>query len=130
MAGPSRKRSRRRRAARRRPQRTLATPAETPLPRLGRSISHNLPVQVTSFIGREREIAEVKHLLAGTHLLTLTGAGGCGKSRLAMQVASELLKDYADGVWLAQLAPLADPAFVPQTIASVLRVPEQPGRLV
>jgi non-specific serine/threonine protein kinase len=120
----------RKHAARRRPQRIPATPAETPPPRLGRSISHNLPVQVTSFIGREREIAEVKHLLSDTHLLTLTGAGGCGKSRLALQVASELLQDYADGVWLAQLASLADPAFVPQTIASVLRVPEQPGRPV
>jgi predicted ATPase len=81
-------------------------------------------------LGREREIAEVKRLLADTRLLTLTGAGGCGKSRLALQVASELLRDYADGVWLSQLAPLADLAFVPQTIASVLRVPEQPGRLV
>ena len=130
MVSPSRKRLPRKHAARRRPQRIPATPAETPPPRLGRSISHNLPVQVTSFIGREREIAEVKHLLSNTHLLTLTGAGGCGKSRLALQVASDLPQDYADGVWLAQLASLADPAFVPQTIASVLRVPEQPGRPV
>jgi len=91
---------------------------------------HNLPTQLTSFIGREREIAEIKRLLGTSPLVTLTGAGGCGKSRLALQVASELLKDYADGVWLAQLAALSDPAFVPETIASVLRVSEQPGRPV
>ena len=91
---------------------------------------HNLPTQLTTFIGREREIAEVTHLLSGTHLLTLTGPGGCGKSRLALRVASGLLQDYADGVWLAQLAPVSDPAFVPQTIAAALRVLEQPGRPV
>jgi predicted ATPase/DNA-binding CsgD family transcriptional regulator len=130
MASPPKKRLARRRASRRRPKRIPVTPVEPPPPALGHAVSHNLPVQVTSFIGREREIAEVKRLLSVTHLLTLTGAGGCGKSRLALQVASELLQDYVDGVWLAQLASLSDPGFVPQTIASALRVPEQSGRAV
>lgn len=90
----------------------------------------NLPVQLTTFIGREREIAEITHRLSDAHLLTLTGPGGCGKSRLALQVAAGLLQDYADGIWLAQLAPVSDPAFVPQTIAAALRVSEQLGRPV
>src|SRR5437867_10271679 len=92
------------------------------------AVSHNLPLQLTSFIGREREIAEVERLLGGTRLLTLTGAGGCGKTRLALRVAEGVLGDYADGVWLVELAPLADPALVPQAIASALGVREAPGR--
>src|SRR5215469_16770679 len=76
---------------------------------------HNLPTQRTSFIGRDREIAEIKQLLGTTRLLTLTGSGGCGKTRLALQVAADLLEVYRDGLWLVELAALADPALVPQT---------------
>lgn len=88
----------------------------------------NLPQQVASFIGREREIAEVKRLLTATRLLTLTGSGGTGKTRLSLQVGAELLDSYEDGVWLVELAPLTDPALLVQTIASVLAVREEPGR--
>jgi predicted ATPase len=90
--------------------------------------SNNLPIQLTSFIGREREIAEVKTLIGAARLVTLTGSGGAGKTRLALQVAAELAEDYPDGVWLAEFAPVGDPALVPQTVASALSVAEQPGR--
>ena len=69
-------------------------------------------------MGRESEIGQVRKLLAATCLLTLTGAGGSGKSRLSLQVAADLLEDYPDGVWLAELASLSDPALVPQAVAS------------
>ena len=84
--------------------------------------THNLPIQLTSFIGREREMANVEHLLLQSRLVTLTGAGGCGKTRLALQVAADLAdaKQFVNGVWLVELAPLADPALVSQTVASVL----------
>jgi len=103
-------------------------PSEFPPLRTLDVLPHNLPIQLTSFIGREREIAQVKGFLSTTRLFTLTGAGGAGKSRLAFQVAAEALEDFADGVWIVELASLADPALVPQAIASVLSVPEQPGR--
>ena len=89
---------------------------------------NNLPIQLTSFIGRENEIAEVRHLLAKTRLLTLTGPGGTGKTRLSLQVAAEVLDTFPDGVWLVELAPLSDPALVPQAVASIWNVREQPGR--
>src|SRR5207247_3637939 len=89
---------------------------------------HNLPVQWTSFIGREREIAELKRLLPTTHLITLTGPGGSGKTRLALQVAADLLAEYPDGVRLVELAALADPALVPQPVAAALGVSQPPGR--
>jgi len=90
--------------------------------------SHNLPIQLTSFIGREKEIAEIKRLITANHLITLTGAGGSGKTRLAQQVAADLLAVFPDGMWLVELAPLADPALVPQTVASVLGIKEEVGR--
>jgi class 3 adenylate cyclase len=74
------------------------------------TLPNNLRQQLTSFIGREEAMAEVKQWLATTRLLTLTGSGGCGKTRLALQVAADLPEDYPDGVWLVELAPLADPA--------------------
>jgi Novel STAND NTPase 1 len=90
--------------------------------------NNNLPLQLTSFIGREREIARIKAVLAETRLLTLTGAGGSGKTRLALQVAGELAPTMADGVWLVELAPLSDSALVPLVVAKVLDVREEPGR--
>jgi predicted ATPase/class 3 adenylate cyclase len=92
------------------------------------ALLNNLPQQVTSFIGREKEIAEVKALLGKTRLLTLTGSGGGGKTRLGLQVAAELLDDIGDSVWLVELAPLADKNLVTQTVARVLGVREEPGR--
>ncbi len=89
---------------------------------------NNLPVQLTSFVGREKEIAEVKRALASARLVMLTGAGGCGKTRLALQVAVEAQEEYPDGVWLAELAAMADPALVPQALATALAVREEPHR--
>ncbi len=88
---------------------------------------HNLPAQVTSFVGRTREMDTLKTLLGETRMLTLTGSGGCGKTRLALEVAGRLLGKYPDGIWYADLAPLADPGLVPKAVASVLHVREQPG---
>ena len=91
-------------------------------------LPNNLPQQVTSFVGREKESAEVRALLDKTRLLTLTGPGGAGKSRLSLQVAADLLTGEGDGVWLVELAALSDPALVPQAVADVLGVREEAGR--
>src|SRR5262245_22338908 len=97
-------------------------------------LKHNLPRQPTSFIGREKELAEVQALLGRTSLLTLTGAGGCGKTRLALQVAADLLDGCGDagthvsGCWLVELAPSSDPALVPQAVAGALGLKEEPGK--
>jgi predicted ATPase/class 3 adenylate cyclase len=107
-----------------------ALPAQFPPLRSLAAFAHNLPLQLTSFIGREQEIAEVKRLLGATRLLTLTGAGGVGKTRLALQVGADQMDEYPDGVWLVELASLSDPAFVPQTVASALGVREEPNRPV
>ena len=88
----------------------------------------DLPLQLTSFVGREREMAEVRRLLALTRLLTLTGAGGCGKTRLALHVAETTSSDYADGVYFVSLAPITDPGLVVSTIAQALGVREQGNR--
>ena len=80
----------------------------------------NLPIQLTSFIGREREIAEVRRLLLTAPIVTLTGAGGSGKTRLALQVGNSLSDAFVDGVWLVDLAPLREPAFVPQLVSQAL----------
>ena len=90
----------------------------------------NLPVQVSSFIGRDVELAEVRALVGGSRLVTLTGAGGAGKTRLGLQVATGLLDGSGDGVWFADLAPLHDPDLVAVTVADVLGVREEPGRPV
>ncbi len=92
------------------------------------AIANNLPRQLTTFIGREREIAEAKRLLAEAHLLTATGPGGSGKTRLALKIAAAVLDEYPDGVWLLEFAPLADPAIVPQVLATTLGVREEAGR--
>ena len=91
---------------------------------------NNLPQQVTSFVGRERELADIRNQLGNTRLLTLFGAGGLGKTRLSLQVAAEVLDDYPDGVWFVDLAPMADERLVPQAAASVLGVKEEAGRPV
>jgi predicted ATPase/DNA-binding CsgD family transcriptional regulator len=89
----------------------------------------NLPAQATSFVGRAAELAELRSLLAGgSRLVTITGPGGIGKSRLALQVAAGALDDAGDGVWLAELAPVADPELVARTVAAVLGVREELGR--
>jgi predicted ATPase/DNA-binding SARP family transcriptional activator/Tfp pilus assembly protein PilF len=88
----------------------------------------NLPFPLTSFIGRARELAAVKQLLRRTRLLTLTGAAGCGKSRLALVVASDLAADYRDKTWLVELGALADEALLPQAVATVLEVLEEAQR--
>ncbi len=94
------------------------------------STPNNLAQQLNSFVGREREMEQVKHLLANSRLLTLLGMGGLGKSRLSMQVAAIVLDDYPDGVWFVELAALSDPLLVPQATASVLGVKEEPGGTV
>jgi predicted ATPase/class 3 adenylate cyclase/tetratricopeptide (TPR) repeat protein len=91
------------------------------------NLPNNLPLPVTSFVGREKEISEVKRLLTASRLVTLTGPGGTGKTRLALQVANELLEDYPDGVWFVELAPLADPALIPATTVGALRINTAPG---
>jgi predicted ATPase/class 3 adenylate cyclase len=89
---------------------------------------NNLPQQVSSFVGRERELAEARRLLLGNRLLTFAGTGGLGKTRLALQLAAEVLEDFPDGVWLVELAPVADPSRVAQAAASVLGVREDAAR--
>ena len=93
-----------------------------------RQIPNNLPQQVTSFIGRERELDEIKAHLAGARLLTLLGMGGLGKTRLSLQVAAEVMAEYPDGVWFLDLAPIRDPALVVSEAAQALGVREEPDR--
>jgi non-specific serine/threonine protein kinase len=88
---------------------------------------HNLPSQLTSFIGREQEIVQLGELLTSHRLVTLTGAGGAGKTRLAIEVAGGLVDRFADGVWLVEFAALSDPQLVMPTVAQVLGVKEQIG---
>ena len=93
-------------------------------PRVGK---HNLPAPRTSFVGREREIWRSRRMLSMTRLLTLTGAGGSGKTRLALEVARDLVGAYPDGVWLVELAPLSEAELVAQEVARALEVQERPG---
>src|SRR5919197_3875491 len=83
--------------------------------------SHNLPLQLTSFIGREGELAEAARLLERSRLLTLVGVGGIGKSRLSLELAAQVLPQFADGVWLVELATLRDARLVTQAGGGVLR---------
>ena len=91
-------------------------------------VSQRLPAQLTSFVGRESELAQLRELLAENRLVTLTGAGGVGKTRLAVQIAAQLTSDFADGVWYVDLAPITDPDIVPTAVARALELPDQPGR--
>jgi len=88
---------------------------------------NNLPHQVTAFVGRERELSEVRALLAKHRLVSLIGMGGIGKTRLSLHVAAELLEQFPDGIWLVELAPLNDPRLVAQAVASVLGVKQEAG---
>ncbi|MFF0065427.1 tetratricopeptide repeat protein [Streptomyces sp. NPDC005279] len=99
----------------------LAGSVEEPAER-GPVHRHTLPAQLTSFIGREREIVEVDELLARSRLLTLTGPGGCGKTRLALAVAARHVEAVRDGVWFVDLAAVAEPGFVPDAVAAVLGI--------
>jgi predicted ATPase/DNA-binding CsgD family transcriptional regulator len=88
----------------------------------------NVPIQLTSFVGRERELADIQRLLSTSRLVTLSGAGGCGKTRLAIQIARTVGDTFTDGVWLVDLAPLRDPALVPQLVAQTLGVHPPPSQ--
>jgi predicted ATPase/class 3 adenylate cyclase len=91
---------------------------------------NNLSHQLTPFVGRERELGEIKSLIRETRLVTLHGVGGLGKTRTSLQVAADVIDEYPDGVWFVELAPLTDARLVPQAVASVLAVKEEAGRPV
>jgi len=93
-------------------------------------VPHNLPLSLTSFVGRQGEMEEVARLLGTARFVTLLGSGGCGKTRLAIQIARNILERYPDGVWLVELASLSDPSLVPQSVALALGLREESGRPV
>ena len=90
--------------------------------------AHNLPMQLTSFVEREAEMHEVRQLVADNRLVTLTGAGGAGKTRLAVEIAAGIAPEFGDGVWYVDLAPITDAEVVPVAVARALGLPDQPGR--
>jgi predicted ATPase/class 3 adenylate cyclase len=102
--------------------------ADFPPPRALDARPNNLPLQLTSFVGREEQITEVERLLERSRLLTLTGPGGSGKTRLALRVAADLLPRYQDGAWFVDLSPVTDPALIPAAGAKALGVPETADR--
>jgi len=112
----------------RRPVPAPAEPSARPTPPAPERRRENLPIALTSFVGRAREVAEARRMFGTGRLLTLTGAGGSGKSRLALAVAAELVSHYPDGVWLVELAPLAEGALVPEAVAAALGVHKEPHR--
>lgn len=91
------------------------------------SLKHNLPLQTTSFIGREKEIADAKNFLQQSRLLTLTGSGGSGKTRLGLQIVADEIENYPDGVWFVELAAVSDPDLVPSIVAGALGLVETAG---
>ena len=91
-------------------------------------VLHNLPVQLTTFIGREKETRELSALVENSRLITITGAGGCGKTRISLQIAREFLDKFSDGVWFVNLAPLEDPELLPQELADTLSISEEQGK--
>lgn len=105
-------------------QQSMEPVSPTPIP----ARSHNLPHLLTRFIGREREMGEIQQLLAAHRLVTLTGPGGVGKTRLAIQVTHQVLPLYPHGVWLVELAALVNPALVPQTVMATLDLPHDARR--
>ncbi|MEJ3743250.1 adenylate/guanylate cyclase domain-containing protein [Actinomycetes bacterium KLBMP 9797] len=99
-----------------------------PRPRTADAGGHNLPSQVTSFVGRRAERAELARLIAGHRLVNVVGAGGAGKTRLAVEVADELVEEHPDGVWFVDIATVTDPGLVAFAIAAVLGLRSEPGR--
>jgi predicted ATPase/class 3 adenylate cyclase/DNA-binding CsgD family transcriptional regulator len=91
-------------------------------------VSQHLPVQLTTFVGRDAELTQVRTLLTENRLVTLAGAGGVGKTRLAVQLAAQMAGEFGDGVWFVDLAPITDPDLVPDTAARALGLTDQPGR--
>src|SRR5262245_31156219 len=113
----------------------LAAPVDTPAASVAAAqesvrAPHNLPAHVSSFVGRERQLSELRQLLSRARVITLTGVGGVGKTRLALQLAASELDGSGDGAWFVDLAPLTDATLVAAKLAGVLGVPEQPGRSV
>ena len=104
----------------------VALPSQAGTPRA----KHNLPAQITSFIGREEEVVQITRRLARHRLVTLTGSGGVGKTRLSLRVAEEAREDYSDGVWLVELAALSDPSLVLPQVAAALGLHVKTGRRV
>lgn len=100
-------------------------PSEFPPLRTLDASRHNLPAPTTSFIGREKEKVEIKQAIGAHRLVTLTGSGGTGKTRLSLQVAADLLNQFADGIWFVELAPLTDSSLIPQTILTAMEASEQ-----
>jgi len=94
----------------------------------GKTVKHNLPSQITTFIGREKEMQTTKDMISGHRLVTLTGAGGCGKTRLACEVAIQLVSDFEDGVWFVDLAPISNEDLVTKEISEALKITEVPNQ--
>jgi len=92
------------------------------------AVSHNFPVQLTSFVGRGAQMTDLEKLLVDNRLVTLTGAGGAGKTRLAVEIAARIAAEFREGVWYVDLAPVTHPGVVPVAVARALGLPDQPGR--
>jgi len=105
-------------------------PSEFPPLKTLDAFRHNLPVQLTSFIGRETEMDEISQKIGEHNLVTLAGVGGTGKTRLALQASADLIDNFPDGVWFVQLAPIADPTLVPRTTAMAVGLRDEPQRPV
>jgi predicted ATPase len=103
-------------------------PSDFPPPRSLDAVPNNLPLYLTSFVGRDEELARVRGLLAEHRLVTLLGVGGTGKTRLAVQSAAEMLETFAGGIWIAELASITDPDLIEQTLAAALGVTENRGQ--
>src|SRR6266851_5615704 len=105
-------------------------PSEFPALKSLDALPNNLPIQATRFVGREEELATLRELVTSERLVTLFGAGGAGKTRLALHLAADLVDAFPDGVWLADFAPLSDALLVDKTVATALSIREEPGRPV